>query len=200
MAIKFKPCSVAGCNGNASRSARGSKGFCVRHYSRLLRYNDPTAGRIHEGAWKDFFHAVVLPYTGSECINWPFGRDDKGYGRFYFNGASKHVHRVVCEQTNGSPPNKTYEAAHSCGNGHLGCVTPSHISWKTSKENAADRIEHGTSLHGERHPNSKLADNEIREIRSLRGSLPQRVIAERFGVDQTTVSNIQVGKTWRCLP
>lgn len=45
MATDFKPCSVPGCNRNASPSARGSRGFCSPHYQRMLRHGSPDGGR-----------------------------------------------------------------------------------------------------------------------------------------------------------
>lgn len=45
MATTFKTCSVDGCNGNADVSARGSKGYCCKHYARLQRHGSPLAGR-----------------------------------------------------------------------------------------------------------------------------------------------------------
>lgn len=46
MAAKFKPCSVAECNGNAHSSARGSQGWCNIHYQRWLKHRDLDRGRF----------------------------------------------------------------------------------------------------------------------------------------------------------
>lgn len=54
----------------------------------------------------------------------------------------------MCQKAHGDPPSPKHDAAHSCGRGHEGCVNPNHLSWKTKKQNQADRITHGTShLH-----------------------------------------------------
>lgn len=44
MAVKFKACSVADCNGNAHYTGGGVKGWCRAHYVRDYRYGDPVAG------------------------------------------------------------------------------------------------------------------------------------------------------------
>ena len=45
--------------------------------------------------------------------------------------------------------------------------------------------------------NARLTADQVREIRSLRGVLAQGEIARRFGVAQGTISDIQIGKSWR---
>lgn len=55
---------------------------------------------------------------------------------------------------------------------------------------------------GEDHGCSTLTESDVQEIRRLgsTGELNQPQIAEKFGIDQTTVSNILVGKIWNHLP
>jgi hypothetical protein len=104
---------------------------------------------------------------------------------------------VVCETVHGPAPTAKHEAAHSCGNGHLGCVSPHHLSWKTPIENAADKLNHGTNPNGENNGQSKLTAENVSSIRQLAGILAQRKIAERFGVSQSAVSLIVSGRNWR---
>lgn len=114
-------------------------------------------------------------------------------------GGSQLVHRVICERTYGPPPSDKHEAAHLCGNGHLGCVNPRHLAWKTSKENKADQLIHGTRMLGVKHHNSKLTNDDVRKIISLRDVMFQREIGEMFGINQQAVSLIQNGKRWQHL-
>ena len=53
-------------------------------------------------------------------------------------------------------------------------------------------------LAGERHPNSKLSDDEVKEIYRMahEGELSQAQIARDFGVSPMTVTNIKLGKSW----
>ena len=44
MAKKFTPCLVEDCNRNSHYTARGSCGYCCRHYLRYSRHGDPLGG------------------------------------------------------------------------------------------------------------------------------------------------------------
>jgi hypothetical protein len=43
----------------------------------------------------------------------------------------------------------------------------------------------------------KLTDEQVREIRALRGVVQQRDIAVWYGISQSVVSSVQTGKSWR---
>lgn len=136
MATRF--CTVDGCD-----KAHQAKGLCGAHYMRLFRHGDPLGGGTSPGEPQEFYRNIVLPYAGKDCLTWPFSRNAAGYGRIWVDGGMRTVSRRVCEEVNGPPPTPKHEAAHSCGKGHLACVTKGHLSWKTPKENCADRIIHG---------------------------------------------------------
>lgn len=149
MAADFKPCSIAGCKGNAQGGKGGAFGYCVKHYKRLKRHGDPLVKGLPRGEAAPFYRDVVVPYDGDECLIWPYARTPAGYG--VLDGHKiKVVSRRLCEEAYGPPPTPKHHAAHSCGNGHLGCVTRRHLSWKTPKENGADRIAH-TLLRKQKH-------------------------------------------------
>lgn len=186
-------CSVEGCE-NKLRA----KGFCISHYWRMKRYGDPLAGNTYIGEPRKFYEETVLAYEGDECLIWPYAKGGRA-ARLSQNGRLQVVPRMVCEAVNGSPPTPDHEAAHECGNGHLGCVTKRHLSWKTSAENAADRFVHGTQQMGENHPKAKLTAIDVKEIRSLKGIETQVSLAKRFKINQATVSSIQLGKSWARL-
>jgi hypothetical protein len=73
----------------------------------------------------------------------------------------------------------------------------SNLSWATRLVNVRDRIEHGTDNAGERHGMSRLTWNMVAMIRETGRTRSQQVIAEEFGVDQSTISYILNGKSWR---
>lgn len=136
-------CSIDGCG-----KPLYAHGFCQSHNRRLRLYGDPlatgTPGRPR-GLTPSFHYLneVAVPFKGDECLYWPFKVPKEGYPSFWHNGKSHRAHRYVCEAKNGLPPTAAHEAAHSCGNGHLGCINPGHLRWATRKENAADRSLHG---------------------------------------------------------
>jgi len=173
--------------------------LCHAHYTRLHKHGDPLAGNTPRGKALEFFIDVVLPYTEDDCLIWPFSRTSEGYARVWHEGRLVSVHRLACERIHGPPPTDKHEAAHSCGNGHLGCVNPRHLSWKTRKENEADKILHGTIACGKRHGSSKLTADDVREIQNLIGTMKQFDLAKIFGISQSTISDIKRGKLWRHL-
>lgn len=139
-----------------------------------------------------YLEEIVFTNEGDDCLIWPFARTRDGYGKF----SGKIVSRLVCEKTHGPPPTPEHQAAHSCGNGHLGCVTIRHLSWKTRQENAMDKTAHGTQPVGDRNGRAKLSEADIQAIRDLPDRLPQRQIGLMFNVSQQQISKIRCGKTW----
>jgi len=144
---------------------------------------------------RDWLEANVS-YDGEGCLVFPFGRDPRGYGQVMAPKGGKilRAHRYMCELVNGPPPMPEYHAAHSCGNGHLGCVHPKHLSWETGSQNQKDRAVHGTERNGGYGSGGKLTWDEKEEIRRLRGAVTQRELAKRFGVADSTIRGIQSGR------
>ena len=57
-----------------------------------------------------------------------------------------------------------------------------------------------SGVRGERHGNSKLTENQVREIfRRVHNGERQKKIAFDYGVDERVVSSIKVGKRWKHL-
>lgn len=187
-------CSIPECG-----EKHKSKGYCPKHYKRLRLHGDPLGGGMSPKEPERFFEEVVLQYDGDDCLIWPYTRNRWGYGRIQRNGKRSEAHRTVCEEVKGPPTTPKHEAAHSCGNGHLGCVTKGHLSWKTHAENMADMIAHRTQRRGERHPCAKITEAQAREIIALRGKEMSPVIASRYSISTTTVSAIQLGRKWAWL-
>jgi hypothetical protein len=71
-----------------------------------------------------------------------------------------------------------------------------NLAWGTYLENERDKIGHGTSNHGERNPMSRLRADQVREIKALLGTIPQKDIATRFGICSAQVSHIKYGRQW----
>lgn len=186
-------CSIPGCN-----NPRRGRGYCTAHYLRWYRYGDPLAGRTPMGApqkWIDD-HADV---ESDDCLIWPFSRNLYGYGQINISGTPVGVHRIMCERANGAAPSDKHEAAHSCGNGHLGCVQPKHLRWATSAENSADTYAHGTINRGVKNGSAVLSEDQVREIRANRHLLSERKLAAAYGVSRSTVSDIIHRRNWAWL-
>lgn len=143
-------CSIADCG----KPIVNVRGWCKAHYQRWYRHGDPLKrNRLANGEAETYLRDVVMAYGGNDCIFWPLS---KGRAMMTRDGRHTTVARIVCEEYRGPPPTPDYEAAHSCGKGHEGCVAKGHLSWKTPVENAADKHLHGTMARGESHGRTKL--------------------------------------------
>ena len=126
------PCSVEGC-----KRPYYARGLCSMHWQRkyVYGYDDPSENRRTPiGEPLRFLEEEVLTYIGDECLLWPYSKNG-GYGQIGYHGRVVEVHRLVCEIKSGPPP-PNHVAAHSCGNGDLGCITPNHLGWSTRSQNA----------------------------------------------------------------
>lgn len=163
------------------------------HHSKERNTSKPFPRR---GELMNFVEAIALSHMSDECLIWPYGKTGQGYGQIWVKGKVLLASRYICERVNGAPPTTKHHAAHSCGNGHLGCVNPKHLNWKTVAENQADRLTHGTHNRGERCANSKLSESQVREILALRDVKSQKEIASEFGVSPSNICHIFRGKSW----
>jgi hypothetical protein len=127
---------------------------------------------IQEGS-----HYVV---DGRGCWLWFRGKNATGYACHKFNGKTGRVHRFMYERKTGRPAPP--ELDHICG--VRNCVNPDHLEPVTHGENMRRAFP--------------KAGRHAEEIRALyaKGGISQQKIAEKFGIDQTTVSLIVLGKRW----
>lgn len=188
-------CSVSGCEKPALK-----KSLCNAHYLRMWRHGDPLKGALKKGEARDFVQ-VAAKHDGSDCLLWPYAKDIGGAGVFNRRGRLVRVPREVCRIVNGEPPTQYHQAAHSCGNGHLGCVNPKHLRWATPVENNQDKINHGTSMRGSENPRSKLTEECVLKIRKMCNDdgVPYAVVARDFGVSGSTVKDAALGRNWAWL-
>jgi hypothetical protein len=189
-------CSIPSCDKIAER-----RDWCFNHYMRWRAHGNPLGGGKSPGEVTAFLNDVVLTYDGDDCLHWPYG-SVRGYGVVNCKRRKRRkilVTRLVCEHVHGPAPSLSHQAAHSCGKGHEGCCNPRHIRWATPKENCADKEIHGTVNRGQRQGSSKLTEEDVRQIRSLRGVRPQRELSAMFGVSRWQISEIQTKKQWAWL-
>lgn len=134
-----------------------------------------------------------IGHQGDECLLWPFKCDPVwGRARIMLDGRLQWAHRVMCAFVKGPPPVDKPQALHSCGNGHLGCVNPNHLSWGTNSENAIDRRRHGRR-EGSIGPRTRLTLSQIAEIKAGRES--QLALAAKFNVSRSCIQWWQ-GDRW----
>lgn len=194
MARPKRICSVEECGKQVE-----ARGWCKMHYMRFRRHGNLRVTRTRCGQPLGFLDDVALPYAGDECLIWPFSRTESGYGRVWIGDQLCVASRVVCERAHGPPPSPKHEAAHSCGNGHLGCINPHHLRWALPVENAVDKRMHGTDPRGTRNGQAKLTEDGAKRILALKGAAPQEELARQFGVSRQTISAIHRRENWAWL-
>lgn len=188
-------CTITDCMKNAAK-----RGLCAMHYRRWLRHGSPNIIKRTLNGAPLLFLEQATHYEGEDCLFWPFGRNNEGYGQVYFEKRMVSVHRVICKRINGPSPEGRPFAAHSCGNGHLGCIAPRHLRWTSPKENQADMILHGTSLRGEKSTTAVLKEPQVTDIFSRANSGESTTdLAEEFGVSWSAIYKIKTGQRWGWL-
>ena len=101
-----------------------------------------------------------------------------------------HVHQMVALAFIGPAPSALHEIAHRDGDPSNNTVR--NLRWATCAENHADKVAHGTHNRGERHPLSRLTNDQVLAIRSSAMSTKQ--IAEVFGINQRYAWALKAGK------
>ncbi len=187
-----KVCAVPDCQNPVL-----ARSFCNRHWIRWRKFGDPEAGGTAKGAGAAWLRGIALNYEGDECLTYPFNRMNTGYAQCVIDGDRVLAHRYVCGVVHGPEPHPGMDAAHSCGNGHLGCVTKKHLRWATRSENMVDAVNHGTRLVGEAHHWAKIPDAEIPTIIALRATTSLSEIARKYGVSEGCIYGILSGKNRR---
>lgn len=97
------------------------------------------------------------------------------------------VHRAVALAFIGQPPTDRHEVAHRDGDRANNCAD--NLRWDTRKGNFDDKVLHGTHNRGERHPHSRLSNEDVAEIRA--SSLSNSRLATQFGVSTEHVQRVR---------
>lgn len=127
-------CSVPGCKKMKKRN-----GMCGMHFRRWDIHGAATRGNAFHGQGEAYLRSLVGTEE-QDCVIWPFGGG--AYGNIKFDGKGMTASRAMTIIAHGPPPFDGAESAHSCGQGHVGCVNPNHLRWKTRAENMAEYAEH----------------------------------------------------------
>lgn len=189
---KDRVCAIEGCCKPAQKRC-----WCSAHYSMWRKYGDPLARKAVEyGAPLKWLKSHVS-HEADECLIWPFGGNGNGYGQVRFEGVSRYPHRIMCALAHGPAPSEMHQAAHSCGK--RDCVNPRHLRWSGQSGNELDKALHGRDIRGERHPNAKLTEGDVKEIRALEGCHTHEELGQRFCVSSVHIHRLLRGQRWGWL-
>ncbi|MBK0095230.1 HNH endonuclease [Erwinia sp. S63] len=105
------------------------------------------------------------------------------------------VHQLVADAFHGPCP-------HGCQvrhlNGNPKDNRPSNLRYGTARENAADRMNHGTYLGGSNHPGAKLTGGQAAQIRRRRRCGEKvKDLAADFHVSTSTIESIIYGRSYK---
>jgi len=156
---------------------------------------------MHEQWAERFWARVQKSDAPGACWLWNGSRLPAGYGRFYPRWkVGLYAHRVSWEIANGQAVPTGLEILHACDTPE--CVNPAHLSIGTRSDNVRDCVAKGRhghgSLLGDQHPNSKLTEAQVAEIkRRLRDGAVKRALARELGVSKATIQHIATRRSWR---
>jgi hypothetical protein len=130
------------------------------------------------------------------CWEYTGARDKWGYGDIQFLKKHVQAHRLSWKLLRGEPGE--LDVLHKCHNPP--CCNPAHLYLGTDADNTRDRVALRRHTFGERMAHAKLTEVQVLEIRAQRGAVTQRELAKRYGVNQSTIGHLMVGRSWKHLP
>lgn len=195
-------CTVPGC-----RTQPHARGLCQPHYSRFRRGQDPATPYLRRILNDDdarFDLSVEMDPNGG-CWLWSGATSSFGHGVTTHAGRPTRAHRRAYERWTGPVPDGL-SVCHRCDVPQ--CVNPDHLFAGTQAENVADMMRKGRyDLGGRRWqkgsecPRAKLTEDDVKRVlAALASGRPQQDIADQYGITQTAVSRIALGRTWRHVP
>lgn len=137
----------------------------------------------------------------AECWEWKGKVGNHGYGVFWLDARrTLTAHRAAWLAHHGEMP-KLECVCHTCDNRK--CCNPTHLFAGTRGDNNRDMFAKGRNGHrdvrGERHPQRKLTDAQVLEIRKrVAAGEVQKRLAEEYGVHFSTINDV-VRRNWRHL-
>ncbi len=151
--------------------------------------------------WTAMFWSQVNRADSAGCWLWLGHRNTQGYGTFTWRTdlgrKTVRTHRFAWELSVGPIPPGLH-VLHRCDNPP--CCNPAHLWLGTNDDNMADRDAKNRRviLRGEQHGCAVLKAESVDKIRALRlTGWTLSSLAERFGVTETTVSRICLGRAWK---
>lgn len=129
--------------------------------------------------------------------------DGKGYGRVLLYKDKRHrqykIHQLVILTFEGPKPQPNLEVRHLDGNNKNNHID--NLRYGTQKENAEDRVRHGSSVHvqmlGDNARHHKLRSKDVIEIRTLIASGKTKLqVSKMYNVSAAAIYKIINRETW----
>lgn len=157
---------------------------------------------INEYQKEAFWSKVDVLENTSLCWEWKGAKKTKGYGNCRINNKYYIAHRIAFWLVNGDFP-CNFVVCHTCDN--PSCCNPHHLMLGSQKSNFMDLLiktrkhQINTSLFGSNNINSKLTENDVKEIRTLYSTnkANQKELADKYNVTPSTIGSIVRNESWR---
>ena len=184
--------SVNTCNEGCRTPYRLKRGWCPKHYMRVLAHGSPVKRRPYQP--RDQPLRRKLTYRGwdvteSGCWEWKGTRKDEGYGTLAHRGHTLNVHRVAYETWVGPIPDGLL-IRHKCDNPP--CINPEHLETGTKRQNTQDMMDRGRrpATRGDLNPRAAilLRDCEMMYVDSQDTLLTRQMLSDLYGVCASTVT------------
>lgn len=133
--------------------------------------------------------------TNGGCWLWR-GTTRSGYGLLVVDHRPKGAHRLSYQEFRGAIPSGMF-VCHRCDQPL--CINPAHLWLGTPAENSADMATKGRVVppRGEKNGRAKLSSGVVAKIRHrLASGETQRSVAKSLGLDPSTISDINTGRSW----
>lgn len=148
-----------------------------------------------KGNYKEKF--LTEPYELSPCIDKYYK-----YVLLHKNGQKYKIaiHRLVLLTFIGKPENEKMQGSHKNGDSLDNRLI--NLCWESSKDNTNRKYNHGTMFNipsGEKHHNSKLLKEDIKEIRNIykmRG-ITQKELSIKYNTTISNINKILKNKAWK---
>lgn len=146
------------------------------------------------------FDAARVAEEIGPCVIWR-GSISCGYGVVRYKGKMWRAHRAAWDAERGPIPPGMF-VCHKCDT--PACVNVKHLFLGTPKDNSDDMVRKGRStkglagkvrLAGESNGRCKLSASQVQEVLHTKGKT--RWLANKFGVDRTTIQKIRRGVNWK---
>jgi HNH endonuclease len=162
-----------------------------------------TKGRVFSWPATRFWAKVIQngpthPILGTACWDWTGSKNSFGYGHIQVNHRLVPAHRFSYELHYGPIPNGLF-VCHHCDNPP--CTNPLHLFLGNASDNSKDAADKGRLIPphhvGSAHPQAKLTDRDVLEIRRRAGDGENPLdIARDFDVHFGTIYRVINRATW----
>lgn len=181
------------CKQGECRYRARDSGWCKRHDPALSAARSAMVRAAHRPAPEaERFWSKVAIGANDDCWQFTGSVATRGYGSFRGSNGTELAHRVAFRLHHGQEAELC--VLHRCDNPP--CCNPAHL-WEGSRaDNNRDMHDkvRNRQPRGEQHPNRKLSDEAVREIRKAGTSRSeQRALAVRFGVTRSAILYVQRG-------